>query len=137
MSERSDWFWSKKINTTVRASKLKVSCRHSLAFAERLAIAIQLATHEERPSEPLVDIEVSFEVCGPKRTRMTLVATDRPGLLKRVGGGLGAANIRLIQAEFSTKDGMVSDTFVVATLRKKRLRDTKQFELRALLSYVH
>jgi Kef-type K+ transport system membrane component KefB len=106
-------------------------------FAERLAIAIQLATHEEHPSDPLVDIEVGFDECGPRRSRMTLVATDRVGLLKRVGGGLGAANVRLIQAEFSTKDGMVSDTFVVATSRRKRLREAKHFELRALLSYVH
>lgn len=71
-----------------------------------------------------VSTEVSFVQDEPnRRTEMRLRASDRPGLLCRVGQVFAELGIRLHNAKITTLGAVAEDTFFVTNRKNEALTD--------------
>ncbi len=100
--------------------------RHALGSfvvtSERLPVAATLARELEatfdRPlaAPPVDDADVVFDDDGsPWHTLCTIVAKDRPGLLRSVTAAFAATGIDVHAARVRTTDGMATDRFELTT----------------------
>lgn len=73
-----------------------------------------------------------------QRTVMELVATDRPGLLSRVGRAFTDCGVRLLHAKIATLGSRVEDVYYITDQQDRPLTDKAQIEClkRALHKYL-
>lgn len=63
-----------------------------------------------------------------QRTIMEVIASDRPGLLSRVGIALAGSGIRLHGAKIATYGSLVEDIFFITDKQDEAITDPNQFE---------
>ena len=76
-----------------------------------------------------VKTHVSFKLDDiDQRTVVELIATDRPGLLSRVGRAFTDCKVRLLNAKIATLGARAEDVFYITGLDNKPLSDDAQFD---------
>ncbi|MEO8743012.1 MAG: [protein-PII] uridylyltransferase, partial [Lysobacteraceae bacterium] len=115
-----------------------------LIVAERVAQALRTAMQKTEPVKPTrralpralrhfnIVPHVEFYDAGVM-TRMTLVASDRPGLLADVAQVLRVQRLRVHDARIATFGERVEDFFLISDDRNTSLDDNQQSRLRDAL----
>ena len=112
--------------------------------ADRVVHALRMAMQKADPVRPTkralpralrhftIAPRVEFSGAG-SMTRMTLVASDRPGLLADVAQALRVQRLRVHDARIATFGERVEDFFVISDNRNAALDDARQNDLRNAL----